>query len=353
MKNIFFFDKKYIFRLAKFSEVKKIMSFLLNNWDNKHILANNKEYFSYQFKNQKKLNIVICINRKNNQIHALHSFIEYSKKKIKKNICGSIVCVDKKQFIPPFLGMEIFKRMLSITKPKTYFGIGTNPKTLIPLIKKYLGHHTGTMDHYYILNQNIKKNNFRIAKINELKFSKNDIKKDKNLKITEIFESKKVKLFIDLSFQFKNLPYKDFRYIKKRYFDHPFFNYRFFCLDKKDKQKKGILICRVVKRNSKSALRIIDFIGNIEILYSINQLCQNILLKENHEYVDLMCVGIKANHLKKSGFIHKSKNDKNIIPDYFQPFIKKNVLIWYEKNQKNLILFKGDADQDTPRIQKV
>ena len=28
MKNIFFFDKKYIFRLAKFSEVKKIMSFL-------------------------------------------------------------------------------------------------------------------------------------------------------------------------------------------------------------------------------------------------------------------------------------------------------------------------------------
>ena len=62
-----------------------------------------------------------------------------------------------------------------------------------------------------------------------------------------------------------------------------------------------------------------------------------------------MC-GIKSHLLRRAGFVYKSKKDKNIIPDYFQPFIRKNVQVWYEKNKKNLILFKGDADQDTPRL---
>ena len=46
----------------------------------------------------------------------------------------------------------------------------------------------------------------------------------------------------------------------------------------------------------------------------------------------------------------KKKNDLNIIPTYFNPFIKKNVNIYYEKSHKKLILFKGDADGDRPRI---
>ena len=53
--------------------------------------------------------------------------------------------------------------------------------------------------------------------------------------------------------------------------------------------------------------------------------------------------------LNNSGFIYKSENDQNIIPIYFQPFVKRNITIWYEISKKNTVLFKGDADQDTPR----
>lgn len=343
-----YFDINFNFRLANIKEIIKVMQFLSKNWDNKHILTKNKKYFSYYFKNKNKLNIVICLNKKNKKIYSLFGFIKYSEPAIRRNICGSIGCISKYNKVPPLLGLETFKRMIEIVKPKTYFGIGTNPKNMIPLVSNYLKHFTGKMNHYYILNKNYKKNEFKIAKINQFKFNLIKKKNDNSVKVKEIFLLKEINLSLDLNKGFKDFPYKNFNYIKKRYFDHPIFKYRFFSLEKKT--KKALLIARVVVYKSSSVFRIIDYIGNKEILNSINQWCTNILSKENHEYVDLLCTGIQHTLLKKSGFIYKNNKDKNIIPDYFQPFLRKNVEIWYEKKQKKLILFKGDADQDTPRI---
>ena len=75
------------------------------------------------------------------------------------------------------------------------------------------------------------------------------------------------------------------------------------------------------------------------------------ILKENdYEYIDMLCSGIKEKYLNFSSFIKKDNNDEVIIPNYFDPFVKKNVKIFYEKSSKNLILFKGDADADRPRL---
>ena len=40
---------------------------------------------------------------------------------------------------------------------------------------------------------------------------------------------------------------------------------------------------------SNSVFRIIDFVGNKEVLFLINELCFEILNTEKHEYVDLLC----------------------------------------------------------------
>ena len=39
---------------------------------------------------------------------------------------------------------------------------GTNPKTMLPLVKKFLKRHVGIMSHYYMLNKTIK--DFKVAK---------------------------------------------------------------------------------------------------------------------------------------------------------------------------------------------
>ena len=64
----------------------------------------------------------------------------------------------------------------------------------------------------------------------------------------------------------------------------------------------------------------------------------------------MICCGVPNIVAAKLGLKKKDLKDKNIIPNYFDPFMQKNVEIWYEKSHKNLILFKGDADSDRPRL---
>ena len=68
----------------------------------------------------------------------------------------------------------------------------------------------------------------------------------------------------------------------------------------------------------------------------------------NYEYVDLLSSGIDEEILMKSGFNKQQSSSGVIIPTYFEPFIRENMDIYYEKSGEDLILFKGDADGDRP-----
>ena len=51
------------------------------------------------------------------------------------------------------------------------------------------------------------------------------------------------------------------------------------------------------------------------------------------------------------GLIKKKNNQ--LIPEYFEPFVKKNIdlkLCIFKNKYKNLLIFKGDGDQDRPSI---
>ena len=49
------------------------------------------------------------------------------------------------------------------------------------------------------------------------------------------------------------------------------------------------------------------------------------------------------------GFLEKN-NDHEVIPNYFEPFLKKNVSIEfaYKAKENNYAIFKADSDQDRP-----
>ena len=53
------------------------------------------------------------------------------------------------------------------------------------------------------------------------------------------------------------------------------------------------------------------------------------------------------------GFQHLDLNQEEIIvPNYFEPFEKKNVKleIAYKSKSDNYVAFKGDSDQDRPNV---
>ena len=330
--------KNYTVRLATEKDRKTIMSFIKKFWSDNHILGKNKNFFNYQYKNKSRYNFLIAINKKNFNIDAIQGFIPYTKKILNGHICGSVTLV-RPGIRVPYLGIWVMKQMLEITKPKTYCGIGTNPKTMKPLVEKIFNRITGKMYHFYFLNEN--KSKFYIAKIKKKR--KKKFKKNK-IHIFEIKKFSEMKKFINFNKKFKYLPFKDKWYLKKRYFEHPFFKYKFFVL-----KKRSLLVAREKFYRTSKILTYVDYIGELNLLKNLGIFTNELILKNNYEYVDMLCSKDVSKILKISGFSKKNLKDKNIIPIHFEPFIKKNIDIFYEMDQ-NKIYFKADADQDTPRL---
>lgn len=321
------------------------MTFIDKHWKPNHILAKDSDFFDYEHVYKDKINFFIATSQDTNKILAIQGFIPYGTYP-NCHICGVISRVHPDSRIP-MLGVKLMKKMLEITEPTTYCGIGTNPKTMIPLVKRFFKRSTGIMDHYYIMNSS--KEDYKIANIYDrpkhiIFNTTNDLNKLESVLVTK----KNIKEVLNTLVIDDRLPKKSHEYIIKRYFQNPKYNYKCYKININKGHESSLLFTREVFFNDAKALRIIDFIGNIEILAFIGQWALSEMKVHNYEYIDLLSSGIDKEILIKSGFVKNGSNSKNIIPTYFEPFIRENIDIFYEKSEENLILFKGDADGDRP-----
>ncbi|MCS5503259.1 hypothetical protein NY607_19315 [Lysinibacillus sp. A4] len=337
------YDEIYNFRQAKLSDQENIMKFIKLHWRENHILGNDETFFKFEHGDGDKINFIICEDKKSNEITGIHGFIPYSFNKRNSHYCGVMTMVRKDVAIP-LLGVELIKRFIQITKYNTYCGIGTNPKTMVPLVKRVFRRFTGTMSHYYKLNPN--NYDFKIAKIVQKSCIVTDCKTD-SVEFIEISSFTELKNTFELNLEYRFLPFKEDWYLKKRYFDHPVYNYRVFVLTGTN---KAIIIAREININNSKILRFVDFIGDIKMLSKIDNFTDELLINENYEYIDFLVGGLPTNYLVESGFTLKDEHTQNIIPNYFEPFIQQNVEIWYEVSHENMIVFKGDADADRPNF---
>ncbi|GML87196.1 hypothetical protein P0Q10_08730 [Campylobacter jejuni] len=82
--------------------------------------------------------------------------------------------------------------------------------------------------------------------------------------------------------------------------------------------------------------------NTFEVLLEVNQ-C---------EFISFMCYVKNPKPIYAMGFKLLNK-DENLIPVYFEPFVKENIDIYFafKSKNKNYAIFKGDSDQD--RINKL
>jgi hypothetical protein len=337
----------YTFRQAKLTDQNEIMKFINDFWKPNHILGVDLDFFNYEHVNGTDINFFLAINNETNNLSAILGFIPYSKLP-NCHVCGVIIKVSPFEKVP-FLGVELMRQMLSKTKPLTYCGIGTDPKTMLPLVKFFFKRHVGILSHYFFLNETL--NSFNIAKISHIKnYRLKKIDSDKGLEfknIKSVDETAIIKNF-DRLFVEKNLPRKSLEYLLKRYLNHPIYSYKSYLIVDPETQNHSLLFAREVTYKSSKVLRIVDFIGDIKSLGKLNAWIKFIISKNFYEYVDLLCSGIDQKILEKSGFNLVIKDDGIVVPTYFEPFVDKNIDIYFEKSHKDLILFKGDADGDRP-----
>jgi hypothetical protein len=107
-----------------------------------------------------------------------------------------------------------------------------------------------------------------------------------------------------------------------------------------------------VDRERRNILRIVDAFGNFKLFEISNNFYQYWFERFKSEYLDILNLGIDEKIFFKSGMV-KANYNKTIIPNYFEPFSKKNKKIIFAHNKnikKKLYVFKGDGDQERPNL---
>ncbi|MBC3804837.1 hypothetical protein GH808_10380 [Acetobacterium fimetarium] len=336
------YDENYNFRQANSDDIDKIMCFIKRKWRNNHILGNNKDFFLYEHGNEDKLNFIICEDKSTGKMVGMHGFIPYSNSDHQYyHVCAVMIMVSGENLIP-MVGVELIKRFISITNYQTYCGIGTNPETMVPLGKHLFGRTTGIMQHYYRLND---LSDYKIAVIKNKKIQRLD--NQLNAVLVNVENLTDLDGFFDFEKKYEKLPYKSKKYIEKRYFLHPIYKYLKWKVIYED-ETKGLLVGKEITVNGSTIMRIVDYIGDLSVLKYLGEPIKLMLNNKNYEYVDCFSNGLAREDMEQAGFFLLEKEDKNIIPNYFEPFIQKNVEIWFETSEKDMVLFKADADADRP-----
>lgn len=281
------------------------------------------------------INFVLAINKTTNEIEAAEGFIQYSEELI--DVAG-VMWKTKANVKVPFLGVEVVKRLKKLTGCRVYLGVGANPITAVPLHKKMLKHNICKMNHFYKL---MEKEHYNIAIINEKRIFVN--KKNDKYDLVEITEIGEIKQSY-FEEQKHRRPYKDSWYIDRRYFQHPIYQYKVWKITKIG-EILAVIIAREIDMDGVKVLRIIDFLGSLEHLQEVSSQLDQI--GQDYEYMDMYTNQEYSESFKAAGFVNKA-DDSNTIPDYFQPFVKKNIDIIGVSSINDVILYKGDGDQDRP-----
>ncbi len=338
------YDERYEIRLANKKDIEAIMNFLDKHWKKGHILSSNRELFEYEFVEGENVNFIIALDRNTGSLEAIAGFLKCSMTNDvnKRDLWGSIWKVNDTTANMSFLGVELIRRLKEFVPHRYHLGIGINPNTTVP-IRKVAFHETiKKMNHYYMINDSIEK--YKIAIINEI-HSARPIKHNCNMHVRDFETYEEYAENFDIG-RIDNVPYKDNWYIKKRFFEHPICKYNV-CGVYFGEECEAVLIYRIVECEGSRCIRGIDFLGKYSVIGELGEYFVRLIKENNAEYIDFYNSGIDKTFFETAGF-EEQIDDKNIIPNYFGPFVQKNIDIWTRAQDKKTIFFKGDGDQDRP-----
>lgn len=332
-------------RRAEYGDIEDIMDFIKEYWKKDHILATNREFFEYEHcAADGKINFVISLDA-DNKINGILGYIPHGE--VNKDIM-TVMWKVKPGTNDRTLGLKLLSHITKDKNTNIVASPGSNKKVLP--IYDFLKYKTGLMEHFYRLNPVLKPEEFKIAKIEELIINKSNIKTQYELMKADTFGELCSKFSFEDYYMKNTKPKKEKWYIEKRYFEHPIYKYQVYTINDFNNNKKSdtFLVFRIVRANGSCCLRLIDVLGDYEkIKYITNSI--DLLMNENKcEYTDIYFTGLDKSIFLDSGWVDRYQSKENILPNHFEPYEQKNIDVYYFSTDKDIVLFKGDGDQDRP-----
>lgn len=329
-------------RKLKKEEYGLLVEFLKNYWKSNHSLVKSKQLMDFQHLDGDYYTFYAAIE--DGKIYSLQGFIKSSiyddTLKDEPDCWGAIwkTIPDAKKGELGLLTREaIYEKEMKCSM------CGIALSAISKKINKLTGNTMGYMHQYYIANRSL----------SEFKIGVN-LKVDRNIHEMQIGWHIEQNIHLDKvgepSITYR--PKKTLKYFINKYLYHPIYKYVFWGIYHND-ELVSIWVVRRIVVDGTSVFRIVDVLGRIDNVPDLTENLQEILRTESCEYVDFLNYGINPEVFSTMGFVELNYEDgSTILPNYFEPFEQKNVIldVAFKSNYNEYVVFKADGDQDRPNI---
>ncbi|WP_155401680.1 hypothetical protein [Chromobacterium violaceum] len=346
---------------AKISDEPQIVEFLRDHWRADHIFVTNPELMRWQHTSPDNpdSDLTFVLARRTNvdkstEILALLGYIPFRRFDPEANWTELSLAIWKVRddAASPGLGLQLLKIIQRKLTPALICAIGTSQ--VVRPIYQALNYKVGSLSQAALFPIDIVQSHTTATGIPNIahRMIDNDAGIDiRSISGEELPAGITIKSIDNLSSG--NLPHKSWNYILNRYARHPYYEYEIRTITA-DSCLRAILIWRKVATPTGSVLRIVDIIGDANVLARCGAVLREELTKSNGEYIDLMHWGVPSEVLLAGGFVQLEDYPELVLPNYFEPFENRNVTIEMAfridpmQTGKTVYLYRADSDQDRP-----
>lgn len=347
---------------AKTSDEPQILEFLREHWRADHIFVTHPELMRWQHESPDAPSGVITfvLGRRINadessQILALLGYIPFRRFDSESDWTELSLAIWKVRDDAgaPGLGLQLLKTIQRKFSPALICAIGTSQA--VRPIYKALGYKVGALSQAALFPVTAALGETVASGVPEV--ARRTIDEDTGVDIRPVIGESLpdgISIASVNTLSNENLPRKSWSYVLNRYVRHPYYDYEIRTITA-DHLLRAILVWRrVLAPTGGYILRIVDVIGDANILARCGAALRRELMTSNCEYMDLMYWGISAEALQAGGFVCPEDHPELVLPNYFEPFERRNVQIEIAfrvdpgLSGKRVFLYRADSDQDRP-----
>ena len=333
-------------RFAKSEDFNRVLAFIKDYWRSDHVFVKNPDLMAWQHSESPEKDINFVLAESDEKIVAILGFIPFRRFDHSLDTDTVALAIWKRSdAAPPGTGVGMLSWLLNQNPSASVIAIGLNKATL-PIYES-LGFTSGKMSHFALFHPALSKSSITGSRILKpaalgsgltLMSSGKEITEDVGKSITELL--------------FENQPPKSLVYYRKRFEQHPWFDYQFLTLGR-GRQATLLVVFRVVTVGNASVIRVVDIAGNLAELPNAASTLSDVVEHLGAEYLDILVSGAPDHRMVSSGFQSSLCQDDLVLPNYFDPFERRNVEVLYAFKTSTVAsshfhLHPADSDQDRP-----
>lgn len=330
--------EKITVRRANEEDIPQILEYIDNKWLKNHWIVREDSAFKWQYTSD-GLDFVIGVNEAGD-IKGIMGYISYDETP-NRDVALSMWMADPED---GFLGIQLLSFIMKDVPHRVMFSPGINVRTT-ESIYKIFRIKTGKMNQWYRLNDC---DEYKIALVNKKSIPDYKCNADVKFVSYKTFDDMLEDFDYDAHVDKNDVPYKGKNYVKRHYYEHPTFSYELYGVKPNGSETEAVLVTRKQEVDDDNVLVFVDLIGNIENISYITPHLDKLMKEYGSECVYTYEAGVPERFFRDAGWLRADEGE-NIIPNYYFPFLRKNVEVNYCTTDENIVLLKGDGDQDRPK----